>query len=164
MYNYDIFEKARNRISDKSIEIIRKERLEKRIAELEKELAVTKQELLNLEKSVLLSGMKELEKDAELRHIKLSKKEAIIKYSMCNVPVEKIASTVGSSVSYVRKVISIYRKENGIKVTTKGAETEKRVSNFLRDNIPLNEIAISLKITPQYVYKIKAKLECESKN
>ena len=164
MYNYDIFEKARNTISNKSIEIIRKERLEKRIAELEKELAATKQELLNLEKSVLLSGMKELAKDAELRHIKLSKKEAIIKYSMCNVPVEKIASTVGTSVSYVRKIISIYRKENGIKALSKGAETKRKVSIYLSDNIPLNEIAVALNITPQYVYQIKAKLECESEN
>lgn len=159
MYNKELFAQARSKIADKPIVVIQQERLVKRIADLERELASARRELSLLEKKVLMSGIKELQQDADARHIKLTKKEAIIQYSLRNVPTQKIAETVEVSESYVRKVISLYRKEKGIKPISKGDRTRNQVFVNLENGLSVNEIATLMGITPQYVSQIKGEYD-----
>lgn len=119
-----------------------KERLEKQLCDVNAEL---KKMELELSEKVI----------SRMTNKGLSKKEMIIELYINGLPSEKIQEYVDTDKSYVQKVLSCYRKQNGVQKTTKGARTKSMIIDCLDSGKTVEETALHLGVSVQYVYRVK---------
>lgn len=131
----------------------------KTITELEEQLEKEKMRLKKVEKDIQVYCNRELKAKYSDRLQSISKKEAIIEYFNVGMPENTIATTTGTSLSYVYKILSVYRKEKGIKPNEKAVKTQQRILSLLNIGLKETEVALQVGVSPQYVNQIKKKYE-----
>lgn len=131
----------------------------KTITELEEKLEKEKARLKKVEKDIQSYCSRELQGKYSHRPQPVSKKEAIIEFYNAGMPEATIAATTGTSLSYVYKILSMYRKEKGIKSNEKSVKTQQRILSFLNMGLKDTEVALQVGVSPQYVNQIKKKFE-----
>lgn len=129
------------------------------IEDVKKILDRSEKELREIEKEFYVLSNLELNKQNGVADQPLSKKQLIIQYYNLHVPFEKIVEAVGGTQSYVSKVLSEYRKENGIEKTSKGQITKQRIIQCLSSGMSINKTAAAVNVTPQYVCTVKKEYE-----
>ena len=131
----------------------------KEIDEYEKAIEQCKAELKRIEVDLFLYSNEEFEKIYAEKGMELTKKDLIIEYYIREIPPEKIAKAVGVSSNYVSKVLSAYRKENGIENGTRGYKTKIRIMQCLSSGMSINQTAHTVEVTPQYVNMVRREFE-----
>lgn len=131
----------------------------KTIAELEEQLERERNKLKKVEKDIQTYCNRELQGKHSNRPQPVSKKESIIEYFNVGMPENIIAATAGTSLSYVYKILSVYRKEKGIKPNEKSLRTQQRILSLLSMGLKDKEVALQIGVSPQYVNQIKKKFE-----
>lgn len=129
------------------------------ITELEEKLENEKARLKKVEKDIQAYCNRELQGKCSHRPQSISKKESIIEYFNVGMPESNIAATTGTSLSYVYKILSVYRKEKGIKANEKSLRTQQRILSFLNMGLKDTEVALQVGVSPQYVNQVKKKYE-----
>lgn len=137
----------------------RKMVLVRRIEQLEAEMKKCQDELKGIEHNLFLHTNKQLEQGYDQQGKKISKKDMIIEYYNRNTPIEKIAEAVGVSSNYVHKVLSEYRKKNGIGVVPKGQQTKERIIRCLSAGMSVKATALYTEVSKQYVSQVKKEFE-----
>lgn len=158
--NEKVFVNSSNRPVSR-IEELQKQRISKLrvIEDCKKLLARHEKELKEIDKEFYVLANLEISKEYTARGQELSKKDLIIEYYKLNVPQERIAEAVEVTQNYVSKVLSEYRKQNGLENVTKGQKTKQRIIQCLSSGMSINKTATAVNVTPQYVCAVKKEYE-----
>ena len=148
---------------DRVTELTRQRRnILSQIENCKRQLAVYENDLKQVEKEFFELTNQQINNEYTAQNKKLSKKDLIIQYYRGHTPQEKIADAVGVSDNYVSKVLSEYRKTEGVELVPKGQVKKQRIIQCLSSGMSINKTALTVDVSPQYVCMVKK--EFENKN
>lgn len=139
--------------AQKNYDLYRFNKLKHKKELLEKELVEVNKEIKEIESRAFNKLASEYEEKGS------SKKDMIIDLYMKGVPAEKIQEYIDTDKNYVQKVLSLYRKEKGLKQVSKGDITRDKIISCLKAGKSSEETALHVGVTIQYVNRIKKEFE-----